>query len=150
MRVLARVVANLVLVAGVAAQAPTVSIAGFDPDKGSFPTEGQATKVTLSGAQPTEILVTYRPTSLVEASEKLEIAADGSAMWTPSSPGLAKLTVAYSVDGKAAEIKELVSVQFASTLSMGVWVMALAGIVLFGGAFVSIRALLRRGSEADV
>ena len=48
--------------------------------------------------------------------------------------------------GDAVAHSEMVSVRFASIISAGLFVMLAAGVILFGGAFVSIRALMR--SEA--
>ncbi len=130
-----------------ASKTPKLILEGYDPTAGKFLVEGQEVRVRVEGGTLTKLTVVYRPKSKVEAKEELGVeSADGSLRWAPKDAGLVSLSAEYQTSsGKAAEdpVGMLVSVAFASTFTMGLLVMAFAGILLFGGAFVSIRALLR-------
>jgi hypothetical protein len=106
--------------------------------------EGTATSVRATGGTLLSLVVTYRPGSDVEISEGLEV-VDGQATWTPTHAGLANLDAQIEppAGGSALLHSQLVSVRFDTFLTAGLVVMIVAGVILFGGAFVSIRALLR-------
>ncbi|MCB9881067.1 MAG: hypothetical protein H6832_05400 [Planctomycetes bacterium] len=106
-----------------------------------FPVVGTEVRVALEGAgDASRLIVLYRPNSKTSVEESIAI-ADGHATWIPSNPGLASLDIVDST--KASLAKRTVSIRFAETSYVGLAVMILAALLLFGGAAISIRALLR-------
>ena len=136
-------IAIVALAASLVGQSPSVVVEGIPTASDRFPIAGQQTVVSLSDGEPTGVSVTYRPSSLVSRVVELEPSDDGVWSWTPDAAGLAELQVTYDRDGAEHTATRTVSVGFASVVDSGVLVMVFAGLVLFGGAFVSIRALLR-------
>jgi hypothetical protein len=106
--------------------------------------EGATTSVRATDGTLLSLVVTYRPGSDVEITETLEVAG-GQASWTPLHAGLANLDaeIEPAAGGEAVPYTQMVSVRFDTFLTAGLVVMVVAGTILFGGAFVSIRALLR-------
>jgi len=117
-----------------------LKLEGYDPEHGKFFREGQPTTISLEGATMTKLVVTYRPASKVSDEDTLE-ATDGKVTWTPKAAGLVQLDAYY---GAKKPVTDVVSVRFAHWFTFGLVVMVVAGVLLFGGAFVSIRALLSR------
>ena len=114
----------------------------YAPSSGIFFVEGEAEELRWVGPGDAKLEVIYRPGSSVEAREELSADSEGRIRWTPKNAGLAKLVA--TVDPKT-KVERLVSVSFASTFTLGLVIMVVAALVLFGGAFFSIRALLRAG-----
>jgi hypothetical protein len=134
------VLTSALLASALAAQEPTLQLEGYAPLQGKFFTEGKAAKVSLKSATMTKLVVTYRPASKVAQTDTLT-ATGGSVNWTPKAAGLVKLDAYYGAD---KPVTDVVSVAFAHWFTSGLVVMFVAGVLLFGGAFVSIRALLSR------
>lgn len=119
-----------------------------------FATVGAAEAVQLTGStDPTalRLRVTYRPNSATSDETVLgAFDADGRITWTPAAPGLTVLE-AVRPDGKdengdakfKAVTKLRVATCYAETPVSGLLVMILAGILLFGGAAVSLCMALR-------
>jgi hypothetical protein len=124
-----------------------------------FPTVGKAEAVTLTGADDPAALrlrVVYRPNSETSVKKTLgAFDAEGRISWTPKAPGLTVLE-AIRPDGKDKSGKDKfksvtklkVATCYARTPVRGLVVMILAGILLFGGAAVSLWMALRRTPEA--
>lgn len=143
-----RALSLLSLLAGVAsAQGPALVIDYHGAASGTL-VEGVETTIRATGGELLSLTITYRPGSDVEVIDELEL-ENGVAPWTPRYAGLANLSarVAPAGGGEPAVHEELVSVRFATTLTAGLFVMLGAGLILFGGAFLSIRALLRSEDE---
>jgi len=141
MRLLACVA--LVLIGASGAARAQFTVEGYDPGKGAFLVEGKEAQFEWAGNPAAKFRVVYRPNTKIEETVELGTAADKRYRFTPKVAGLLNL-VAY-VGAEAVATKTL-SVRFASTLGVGLVVMLFAALVLFGGALVSIRALLRAGS----
>ena len=118
------------------------SLEGYDASKGEFYVEGKEARLRWLGPATAKLSAVYRPESEVPESEALTPDAEGRVSWKPKTAGLVQLLA--TLDDKST-VKALVSVRFASTFSIGLVVMVLAALILFGGAFFSIRALLRAG-----
>lgn len=107
-----------------------------------FATQGASQQFRTAGAKVSKLKVTYRPGSKTSKSVELTSQTAGVFAWTPTSPGL--VTVAAHVEGQAkALVTKNFSVRFAEGSVLGIFVMLFAAILLFGGAAISIRALLR-------
>jgi len=107
--------------------------------------EGRQVRAKPGAGRLVALAVTYRPGSEVEIAGTVAVTPDGTAIWTPARPGLAELDATIAPPGgKPFHYKETVAVRFANRVSVGLFVMIAAGLILFGGAFLSIRALLRR------
>ncbi|MCA8972879.1 MAG: hypothetical protein KDC95_24050 [Planctomycetes bacterium] len=106
-----------------------------------FPVVGTEVRVSLEGAgDASSLVVLYRPNSKTSVEQSVAI-SDGRATWIPTSPGLASLDLLDH--DKTSLAKRTVSIRFAETSYVGLAVMILAAVLLFGGAAISIRALLR-------
>ncbi len=82
--------------------------------------------VTLSLPAADTLVITYRPGSNISRVERVPV-TDASHTWTPREAGL----VALSTPGGALQT---VSVRFDSTPVWGLFILVLAGGILFGGA----------------
>ncbi len=138
---------SVLLAAGLRAQG--FEITDYAPREDRFLVVGRETQLRWRGEDPSIVVrAVYRPGSKVEKVEELG-GGGGEVYWTPTAPGLVKLSVyrlTKGKDGKTTETeidKEFVSVKFGGGFPLGIVVMFLAGLILFGGAGWSIRALLR-------
>ena len=131
----------------------------------SLPATVLAREITLSTSPPVEdealtlilvaedapacrLKVIYRPNS--ETAKEEEVGAfrgDGTIQWTPSAPGIASLQ-AVGPDNEVL-VSENVAIRFSGIPAYGVLVMVLAGILLFGGAGVSLRLALRESLDTE-
>lgn len=108
-----------------------------------FPVAGKATSIATPPEADT-IAVTYSPSSEVVATETLEVKK-----LTPPQPGKPYLTVwvpqrAGVVELTAGGEKTRVSIRFDGVPTSGVAIMIVAALILFGGAFLSMRSILTR------
>ena len=132
------------------AQDEKFQLDGYAPAEGLFWVEGVQARFRHLGDPALRLKVVYRPNSKVARGVQVARGAEGWVTFVPEAPGLLRLA-AYEVVGvddkgeeKHKELdKKVVSVRFAGAGLLGISIMVLAGILLFGGAFVSIRALLR-------
>ena len=92
------------------------------------------------GAPVDTLFVTYRPNSGIAMEEAVPVGGANSVTWTPSRAGVVSLA---TPDGASTNV----SVRFDRTPASGVLILVLAGLILFGGAAFSMRALLS-GPEA--
>lgn len=112
-----------------------------------FPEVGRDQNVALSGVERPELLtlwVVYSPNSETQSETEVgRLSGSGEITWIPSRFGIATLSVR---DGSGAAIaSENVAIVFASPPLSGVLVMLFAGALLFGGAAISLRSVLREG-----
>ncbi len=109
------------------------------------PTRGEAVEVRLTGVESAagvQLTAAYRPGSATEVSETVGIfGSDGVLQWSPTDAGLSVLS-ANSGDESLASRN--VSIRFDSTPPLGMLILLLAGLLLFGGTTV----MLRRALEA--
>ena len=110
------------------------------------PVFGREQTVSLRIPRPVKasLTVTYRPNSATAKEEEAgAFSEEGALPWTPESPGIATLTARDEGGVILAELH--VAICFAETPFYGVVVMVLAGLLLFGGAGLSL-ALALKGS----
>ena len=109
-----------------------------------FPVRGTPVEVRLSGPAGGEsytLTVTYRPNSETAMTEEIgTFSPDGRVLWTPLDAGITSLGVAGG-DGAVVATKN-VAVRFDSVPVSGILVFLFAGLLLFGGATVSMRRAL--------
>ncbi len=136
----------------------------FNPQlsfSGLAPTEGESIVVSLKGvADPTQwtAIMIYRPNSRTEhRSEVKTFTADGYATWLLEKPGLIKVAASGPDEKAVAALKEpptetnrpmkkvekTIAVKFSATPVSGVVIFLLAGLILFGGAGLSLFKALR-------
>lgn len=122
----------LVLAAPLAAQ-EVVSISPVQPTRDE--------PVTVTFSEPVDsVTVTYRPGAITAHSESF---APGSAVFefTPTRAGVVSVA--------SGDASQSLSVRFRGAPVSGIAVMVLAGLILFGGAAISLRALLSDGHRID-
>ena len=103
--------------------------------------QGQPVAVTF--AEPTDsLVVTYRPNSGIAFEEVIPVSGT-STTWTPTRPGVVALAT-------PAGASQNVSVRFSETPLSGLIILILAGVVLFGGATIAMRALLSEDDLPDL
>ncbi|HVS04028.1 MAG TPA: hypothetical protein VMT16_14780 [Thermoanaerobaculia bacterium] len=137
-RSLAAAAVTLAIAAGAPAAAVELRLA--EP----FPLRGEPTRVEVLDAEAGvayELRVTYRPNSRTPRSETLQLAPEGtSAAWIPRDAGLAQLDLVAPGGAAAASLRA--AVRFGGFPATGLLVMAVAGLLLFGGAALSMWLLL--------
>jgi hypothetical protein len=109
-----------------------------------FPTVGKETVITLS--EPVdELAITYQPDAPVARTVRLATNGALEVPWVPAKAGVVKIA-AVNGDGVAE-----VSVKFDGTPMLGVVIFIVAGIILFGGASLSMYSIFaRREEEAEL
>ena len=123
----------LVLAASVAAQ----DIVSVEPDA---PTRGQPVRVTFS--QPVDsVTVTYRPGAVTATTATFAPRA-ATFEFVPERAGV----VSVASGGASQSL----SVRYIGVPLGGLVVMILAGLILFGGAALSMRALLSDGDRIEI
>ena len=96
-------------------------------------------EATLRFDAPVDTLfVTYRPNSVVAERDTIRIGGFDSVRWTPKRAGVVRI----ALPGGAGQN---VSVRFTEAPMIGLAVLVGAGLILFGGAVLSMWALLRGG-----
>ena len=99
--------------------------------------------VTLEFAEPTDtVTVTYRPNSQTSTSETFTLGGQRTLEWTPEHAGVVQVTT--------ADATRNLSVRFTSLPGLGVLIMTLAGLILFGGATFAMTLLLRDGHRIEI
>jgi hypothetical protein len=103
-----------------------------------FPTAGVATGVSYpDGVDALHIL--YQPeASYIPLDETIRVGGT-SYSWTPARAGIVRLE---ALKGGEVLFSTDVSVKFAGTPLAGLAIFFLAGAILFGGSFFSLRAIL--------
>lgn len=93
----------------------------------------------LRFGEPVDTLfVTYRPNSVVAQIDTIRIGGFDAVKWTPHRAGVVQLA---TPGGGSRNV----SVRFTELPLLGLGVLIGAGLILFGGAILSMRALLRGG-----
>ncbi|MBN1825349.1 MAG: hypothetical protein JW958_03715 [Candidatus Eisenbacteria bacterium] len=128
----------LLLAAAATAAAVTVEL------EGAHPVRGEAITVRLSeaeGAGPFVLEATYRPNSQTERTERAGVFDErGALSWTPRDAGITRLR-ALAPDG--AELwSGNTAVWYPSPPKSGILIFLFAGLLLFGGAGLSMRRAL--------
>lgn len=125
---------SLALAAPLAAQ----EIVSVSPE---IPVRDEPVRVTFSAAVDTAT-VTYRPGAITASTETYTPGAS-TFEFTPTRAGVVSVA--------AAGASQNLSVRFQSAPASGILVMLFAGLILFGGAGIALRALLADGHriEAD-
>jgi len=123
---------------------PAISFAAQLSLSEPFPMIGSAVRIQIEGVEGGpegfELSATFRPNSATERSVEVGVfGPDGGLFWTPVEEGI---TLLKAVRGEAV-VQKNVAVKFASAPAAGIAMMLVAGTVLFGGIFVSIRRVLR-------
>ena len=123
----------LVLVAAPLAAQDVVSV---EPE---LPTRGEPVRVTFS-APVDSVSVTYRPGAITAHTETF---TPGAAVFefTPTRAGVVSVA--------SGETAQSLSVRFRGAPLSGLVVMILAGLILCGGAALSLRALLADGHRIE-
>lgn len=129
----------LAVLAVVLAGPPAVgqSVVSVEP---AIPSVGEPVRVTFS--EPVDgVTVTYRPGAISAVTESF--GPSGAVFeFTPDRAGVVSVA--------AGEATQSLSVRFQSAPLSGLLVMIAAGLILFGGAAISMRALLSDGHRIDV
>lgn len=124
------------LIAGFVLLAESSATALELPEK--YPVEGQQTIITLS--EPVdEITITYQPAAPIARTVTLPTNGQLQVPWEPDRAGVVSI--------QAGTETKKVSVRFSGTPVSGVLIFLFAGLVLFGGATVCLRALFAGPSE---
>ena len=106
----------------------------------AYPTVGVETTVTIAG-EYAALRVVYQPAAPVAKRVTVSESARSVVKWTPTKAGVASVEAVDSAGQVLA--KKDVSVKFANTPPAGIAIFVIAGLVLFGGATLSLRSLLR-------
>ena len=135
----ALLVAGLAALAMLAAAPPALAqdVVSVEP---TLPSVGEPVRITFS--EPVETVdVVYRPGAISAVTETF---TPGGAVFefTPDRAGVVSVT-----SGDAAQS---LSVRFRSAPLSGLVVMILAGLILFGGAAIAMRALLLDGHRIEI
>ena len=129
-----------VLALAVVLAAPLVHAQDVLSVEPELPSVGEPVRITFS--EPVETVdVTYRPGAISAVTESF---TPGGAVFefTPDRAGVVSV-----VSGDAAQS---LSVRFRSAPLSGLVVMVLAGLILFGGAAIAMKALLADGHRIEV
>ena len=127
----------LLLLAVLAAPVGAQEIVSVTPEA---PTRGEPVTVTFS-APVDSVAVTYRPGAVTATTETF---TPGAATFTFSPEKAGVVQVA------SGDASQSLSVRYIGTPLGGLLVMILAGLILFGGAAVALRALLADGHRIEV
>jgi len=110
-----------------------------------FPVAGTEQLVRINDVEHPEHLslrVVYLPNSKTQHQEMIgSFSAEGELRWRPAGPGIA--TLAAVTESGEELVQSNVAICFPSTPGLGVAVLVLAGLLLFGGAGFSLRLALR-------
>ncbi len=108
-----------------------------------FPEVGkdQAVAVSGDGSEHLRLWVVYSPSSETQVEEEIGPFSGGQITWRPARAGIATLSARDGGGDNVAAVN--VAVLFSSTPASGVLVMGLAGVLLFGGAGLALRSVLR-------
>jgi len=134
----------VLILVGLGIGSPLAADLSLDDD---FPIVGKGQAVSLTGVEDAENLrlwVIYSPNSETQTEEEIGRFTSGGAMtWDPTRSGIATLSARDDRGGSLAT--ENVAILFAKTPGSGVLVMLFAGVLLFGGAGISMRLVLSAG-----
>jgi len=129
--------ASLLLLALLAAPALAQTVVSVEPEA---PTRGEPVTVTFD-APADSVTVVYRPGAVTATTETFTPGA-ATFTFTPEVAGVVQVSAGGS--------SQSLSVRFQSAPIWGLVVMILAGLILFGGAGVALRALLSDGHALEI
>lgn len=128
-------------------QAPvTIEVAKAMPVQGEM-TAVSASALELNAAAKVRLEATYAPNAQV--AKRVIIgsftATQSTVAWAPERAGIVTLELYHegAQSGSAPIAKKTLSVAFDGTPLSGVLMMLAAGCILFGGAFVTLRQIMR-------
>lgn len=101
------------------------------------PIQGRPVRITLD-APADRVVVVWRPNSAVPDTVALD-AAGTSFVWTPTRAGVARL---IATSGAETTVAQNVSVRYAAYPASGIFILIVAGTILFGGAGFAMGKLL--------
>lgn len=119
------------------AASPVVAQIEISPES---PIEGDVTSLRFPAPIDT-LEITYRPESVTSTSETLVLDGATSAEWTPTRAGVVQLAF-------GDQQTQNVSVRYRETSGLGLFVMIVAGMILFGGIGFAFRSMLSNGDES--
>lgn len=127
----------LLVAAALMASASAQEVVSVTPDA---PTVGEPVTITFS--EPVDdVTITYRPGAVTASTETF---SPGASAFTFSPDRAGVVSVA------AGDATQSLSVRYVGVPLGGLVVMILAGLVLFGGATLALRALLADGHRIEV
>lgn len=114
----------------------------------NFPLKGKSTTIkVLKGDLPVPgagVEVIYRPNSQTVIREELGVTDSlGTVSWIPRDAGIVTVEINNRLNGEIL-VKENVAVRFGKFPSSGIFIICLAGFVLFGGMITSFRLLFKK------
>lgn len=131
------------LVLGFALAVPATAQISFDPlplpaeeEPPDAPIVDRPVRVSLDAPADT-VTVTWRPNSAIPETVVLNVTGT-SFEWTPSRSGVARIDV---ISG-GETVSQNVSVRYASYPASGIFILIIAGTILFGGAGFAMGKLL--------
>ncbi len=138
-----------VLAIGVLAALLAAACAAYGADLklgDQFPVVGTPVTVTITDfdgePESVSLLATYRPNSKTEVPRSVgSFGADGTLVWTPLKAGITTLSATAGEKGEVANKK--VAVRFEKPPASGIFILFLAGSVLFGGIALSFRRIFK-------
>lgn len=104
------------------------------------PVRGEPMQLTFA-APVDSFSVTYRPGAVTAHTETLATGGAQTVTWMPARAGVVQVA--------AGEATQNLSVRFRGAPALGILVMVVAGLILFGGAALAMRLLLSDGHRID-
>jgi len=143
--------AGLIVVVAFLSTFSTATAAVLMPGK-AFPAVGEETPIELKQGDGApipgaRITATYRPGSEVAVEESVGVTDSLGRVgtWKPGLPGIVTLQAAWTEGGAERTASVNMSVRFSSTPWRGVAILAMAGVILYGGViFSQVRLRLLR------
>lgn len=125
---------------------PSIEVAEGTPVRGEATVVSTLLPSTISGST-VRVEAVYGPNAKVAKRVVIgTVSKQTPALnWTPERPGIVtlELHVQGSAPGSKPLAKTTLSVAFNGTPTSGVLMMLAAGLVLFGGAFITLRQIMR-------
>lgn len=129
---------SFLLLAALAPAAAAQSIS-VTPEK---PIAGQEATIRFDAPVDT-LVITFRPNSAIATADVVPIGGRDEVRWTFAQAGVVRLAVPGGPS-------QNVSVRFSQPPASGLFVLALAGLILFGGAAFAMTKLLRGGPPRPI
>lgn len=107
------------------------------------PIQGRPVRITLD-APADRVVVVWRPNSAIPDTVSLD-ATGTSFIWTPTRAGVARL---LATSGGETTVAQNISVRYDAYPASGIFILIVAGTILFGGAGFAMGKLL--GGEGPV
>jgi hypothetical protein len=120
--------------------------AGIDTTP-SVPTQGESVRLTVTDAEGMTVAgalvrAVYRPQSEVERAEEIGTTDDGGRVsWTPTGAGIVNLEAVLPSDRES--LSRNISVRFRGIPTTGLFILAFAGLILYGSVVRGFWSLTR-------